>query len=310
VDAVDSIKGKCRTKGTLLMIVMIGASGQIGTPTIRHLVRKGARIRALTSNAGSAERLRARGVAESVVGDFRKDEDVRRVVDGATTVFHVCPRFTEDEPEIGRRVVAAARACGVGHFVYISVFHPQLQRLVHHWRKLQVEEIVIESGIPFNIIQPSIFMQNINTGFQASWQTIRDEGVYAAPFSADRKIRLLDTEDLGEATANVLTDARLRGATFELGGPDSLTLAEMAGIISEELGRSVKVVALNDGQRKALAEKQGKTTYAIEGWQTMWRHYDEHGFPGGNPTVLASLLGRQPTGYREFIKRLIAEDRL
>jgi uncharacterized protein YbjT (DUF2867 family) len=292
------------------MIVMIGASGQIGTPTIRHLVRKGEKIRALTSNAVSAERLRAGGVAETEVGDFRRDEDVRRVIDGATTVFHVCPRFTEDEPEIGKRVIHAARACGVAHFVYISVFHPQLQRLVHHWRKLQVEEMVIESGIPFNIIQPSIFMQNINTGFQASWQTIRDEGMYAVPFSPDRKIRLLDTEDLGEAIANVLTDARLRGATFELGGPDSLTLAEMAGILSEELRRPVKVVALNESERRALAEKQGQTAYAIDGWQRMWRHYDEHGFPGGNPTVLASLLGRQPTGYREFIKRLISQDRL
>ena len=290
------------------MIVMIGASGQVGTPTIRHLVRKGARIRALTSNPASAERLRGLGVAETVVGDFRKDEDLRRAMDGAAAVFHVCPRFTEDEPEIGKRVIATARACGAGHFVYISVFHPQLQTLVHHWGKLQVEEAVIESGMPFNIVQPSIFMQNIKTGFQASWQTIRDDGVYAVPFSPHRKIRLIDTEDLGEVIANVLTEPRWRGATFELGGPDSLTLAEMAAIIGEELGRPVKVLELNDNERKILAEKQGKTAYAVEGWLKMWRHYDEHGFPGGNPTVLASLLGRSPTGYRDFIKRLIAED--
>jgi uncharacterized protein YbjT (DUF2867 family) len=291
------------------MIVMVGASGQVGTPTIGHLVRKGARIRALTSNPASAERLRGLGVAETVVGDFRNDDDLRRVMDDAATVFHVCPRFTEDEPEIGKRVIAAARANSVSHFVYISVFHPQLHGLVHHWGKLKVEEAVIESGMPFNIIQPSIFMQNIKTGFQASWQTIRDDGVYAVPFSPHRKIRLIDTEDLGEAIANVLTEPRLRGATFELGGPDSLTLAEMAAIIGEELGRKVNVVALNDDERNTLAEKQGKTAYAVDGWLRMWRHYDEHGFPGGNPTVLASLLGHSPTGYRDFIKRLIAEDK-
>jgi len=291
------------------MIVMIGASGQVGTPTIQHLVRKGARIRALTSNPSSAERLHSLGVAETVVGDFRKDDDLRRTIDGADAVFHVCPRFTEDEPEIGKRVIAAARACDVSHFVYISVFHPQLQKLVHHWGKLRVEEAVIESGMPFNIIQPSIFMQNIKTGFQASWQTIRDDGVYAVPFLPHRRIRLIDTEDLGEVIANVLTEPRLRGATFELGGPDSLTLAEMAAIIGEELGRPVKVVTLSDSERKVLAEKQGKTAYAVEGWLKMWRHYDDHGFPGGNPAVLASLLGRSPTSYRDCIKRLIAEDR-
>src|SRR5438552_241694 len=120
------------------MIAMIGGSGQVGTPTIRHLTKKGAYVRALTSSLASAERFRSLGVAETVVGDFRKEADVRRAVDGAASLVHICPRFTEDELEIGQRVIAAARDAGVGHFVFISVCHPQLHTLVHHWRKLLV----------------------------------------------------------------------------------------------------------------------------------------------------------------------------
>ena len=288
---------------------MIGASGQVGTPTIQYLAKNGARVRALTSNPTSAERLQRNGVTETFIGDFRRDEDVRRAVEGAASVFHVCPRFTEDELNIGKRVIAACQALGVGHIVFVSVFHPQLQRLDHHWHKLLVEAAVIESGIPFNIIQPSIFMQNILGGWQASWTRLRDEGVFTAPFSPDRKIRLIDTDNLGEVIAKVLMNPRLRGATFELGGPDSLTLREMAAIIGEELGRPVRIVALNESSREALAQELGQSSYAVQGWLKMWRHYDEHGFPGGNAGVLESVLGRSSTGYREFINHLVAQER-
>ncbi len=73
------------------MIVIVGASGAVGVPTIRHLVRRGAEIRALTSNDTSAERLRGLGVAHAMVGDFRSEADVRRAVDGADKVFLVTP---------------------------------------------------------------------------------------------------------------------------------------------------------------------------------------------------------------------------
>src|SRR6185437_10913518 len=113
-------------------------------------------------------RLKALGITETILGDFRKDADVRRAVEGAASVFHVPPRFTEDEAAIGLRVVAAARAAGVGHIVFSSAFHPQMRKMDHHWSKLLVEEAVIESGLPFTILQPSMFMQNV----RVEWSVI------------------------------------------------------------------------------------------------------------------------------------------
>ena len=111
------------------MIAIVGASGAVGIPTIRHLVRRGASIRALTSNDAAAERLRGLGVGATVVGDFRTEADVLRAVAGADKVFLVTPRFTEDEAEIGLGVVAAAREAGVGHLVFSSAFHPQMRSI-------------------------------------------------------------------------------------------------------------------------------------------------------------------------------------
>jgi uncharacterized protein YbjT (DUF2867 family) len=287
------------------MIVIVGASGAVGTPTIRHLVKRRAKVRALTSNEASAAKLEALGVAETVVGDFRKDADVAGAVDGAEAVMLVTPRFTEDEAEIGIRVVTQARAAKVGRFVYSSAFHPQMRKMDHHWSKLLVEEAVIESGLPFTILQPAMFMQNV----RIEWPEIKETGVYRRPYSPERKMALVDTEDLGEAAAIVLTEARFQGATFELAGPDSLSHAEMARVIGEEWGRSLRAEKRDPAEWEAWAKARGWKPWSIAAYLKMCAHYDAHGYPGGNPLVLGAILGRAPGTYRAFARRLVAEEK-
>ena len=285
------------------MIVIVGASGAVGTPTIRHLARAGAEVRALTSNPRSAERLSSLGVSGTVIGDFRSGEDVARALAGADAVLLVSPRFTEDEAEIGIRAVEAARTAGVEHFVYSSAFHPQLSKMDHHATKLRIEEAVIESGLAFTIVQPSMFMQNV----RVEWREVVEEGVYPRPYSPDRKMSVIDTGDLGEAIARVLTDPTLRGGTYELCSGESLTHAEMAAIFSEILGRKVTAQKRSLDDWKAWAAERGWAPWSIEAYAKMCNHYDEYGYPGGNALALRAILGREPTGYRAFAERFAAE---
>ncbi len=219
-----------------MTILVIGASGAVGLPTIRHLVKRGAKIRALSSKESSAANLKSLGVAETVIGDLTDDADVRRAIIGATSVMHIPPRFREDEATIGLRVLKAAVEAKIGHFVFSSVFHPQMRDMDHHFNKLVIEEALIDSGLAFTILQPAMFMQNI----RLEWPGIRDRGVYSRPYSADQRMAMIDTEDYGEAAARVLTEPGYRGAVFELAGPDQLTTAEMASVIAEEWGKPVR----------------------------------------------------------------------
>jgi uncharacterized protein YbjT (DUF2867 family) len=91
-----------------MTILITGASGAIGLPTIRHLVKRGARVRALSSKESSAANLKSLGVAETVVGDLTHDTDIKRAMQGAASVMHIPPRFREDEATIGLRVLKAA----------------------------------------------------------------------------------------------------------------------------------------------------------------------------------------------------------
>ena len=285
------------------MIVVVGASGAVGTPAIRHLARMGAEIRALTSNGRSAGRLSVLGVGETVIGDFRSEEDVARAVAGAESVLLVSPRFTEDEAGIGIRVVEAAKAEGVGHLVYSSAFHPQLSKMDHHAAKLRIEEAVVESGLAFTIVQPSMFMQNV----RIEWREVVERGVYPRPYSPDRKMSVIDTDNLGEALARILTDPGLRGGTYELCSGDSLTHAEMAAVFSEVLGRPVKARKRPLEEWKAWAAEHRWTPWPIAAYAKMCNHYDAHGYPGGNALALRAILGREPTKYRAFAERFAAE---
>jgi uncharacterized protein YbjT (DUF2867 family) len=219
-----------------MTILITGASGAIGLPTLHHLVKRGARVRALSSRDSSAANLKSLGVAETVVGDLTSDADVARAMQGVASVMHIPPRFREDEAKIGLRVLKAAVDAKVGHFVFSSVFHPQMRDMDHHFNKLVVEEALIDSGLAFTILQPAMFMQNI----RLEWPGIRDRGVYLRPYSPDQRMAMIDTEDYGEAAARVLTEPGYRGGIFELAGPDQLTTGEMAKVIAEEWGRPVR----------------------------------------------------------------------
>ncbi len=285
------------------MIVIVGASGAVGTPAIRHLAGMGAQIRALTSNPRSAGKLSGLGVSETVIGDFRSDDDVARAMAGAHSVLLVSPRFTEDEAEIGIRVVEAARAAGVGHLVYSSAFHPQISSMDHHATKLRIEQAVVESGLAFTILQPSMFMQNI----RLEWREVVENGVYRRPYSPHRRMSVIDTGDLGEALCRVLTDATLRGGTYELCSGEALTHAEMAAVFSDVLGRAVRAEQRPLADWQGWAQARGWAPWSIAAYSKMCEHYDAHGYPGGNALALRAILGREPTGYRAFAERFAAE---
>ena len=286
------------------MILVIGAAGNIGFPIAKSLFKRNTKVRAFLHSEKSIERLKALGVPEVYIGDLRKKDDLQKAFKDCHSVFHVMPPFSEDEFEIGRQIIELACKAGIEHFVFNSVLHPQMREMPHHAKKLLVEEELVKSGLAFNIIQPAMLMQNI-LGF---WNKMRADGIFPALSAPNKKLALIDTEDLGEAIANILTDKSLCNATFELAGPDTLTYEEMAAIISEELNKPIQIAHLDATKRQLFAKSQNWTPYASETFLKMLQHYDAHGFPGGNKLVLSTILKREPHSYRSFIKRLVSSD--
>jgi uncharacterized protein YbjT (DUF2867 family) len=166
----------------------------------------------------------------------------------------------------------------------------------HHWQKLLVEEQLFESGIPFTILQPAAYMQNV----LADWDAISREGLYRVPYAIETRLSMVDLADVAEAAAIVLTQPGHVGATYELAGPDLLTQREVAAVLSLQLGKPVRIEAVAPGAWEQKARTAGMDDYQIRTLLAMFRYYELHGF-WGNPNSLQWLLGRPSTSFATFV---------
>ena len=282
------------------MILLTGAAGKTGRAVLRALLARGETVRALVHRPEQVQVVEALGAREAVIGDMCSRSIVDRAVRGTRAVYHICPNVSPDEVPIGETVIAAARSAGVEHFVFHSVLHPQTEAMPHHWKKLRVEEQLLESGLPFSILQPAAYMQNI----LPHWEKIYQAGVYPVPYAAGTRLSLVDLDDVAQAAAVVLTEPGHAGATYELVGTQAISQNELAVILSQRLGRPVhvEVLPLKTWERQARASGLGD--YQVEALTRMFRYYAHHGF-SGNPHVLSWLLNRPPTTIEAFIDRVV-----
>ncbi len=281
------------------MILITGAAGPTGLAAIRQLAARNADVRALSRSEASAERCKAAGATETVLGDFRSDADLKTALAGVDRVYHIGPRFQGDEFELGVRIIDAAKAEGVSQFAFHSLVHPMCRKLLHHWEKLRVEEYLIESLVPYTILAPTMYMQNINV----EWASILKTGIYKRFYSVDIDLSVVDLDDVGEVAAIMLTGDGWTGGSFEMCSPYPLSHAAMAKIFSEVTGRDIRAEKGDMADWIAAAKARGQDEYAIEGFVKMCEHYDDYGLPGGNGKVLAMILGREPNDYRAFAEK-------
>ena len=181
------------------MILITGANGKTGRAIIRALSSKGEEVRAFVHKAEQIQQVKSLGVKEAVAGDMMDQEAMNEAFIGIRAAYHICSAVNPDEVQIGQIAINAARSAPIEHFVYHSVLHSVLQDLPHHQKKLMVEEIVANSGIPYTIIQPAAFMQNILAG----WKLLSEEGIFEQRFftSKETRICMVDLEDLAEAVS-------------------------------------------------------------------------------------------------------------
>lgn len=280
------------------MILVTGAAGKTGSAVIRILAAQGRSVRALVRRQEQVQPIKELGAQEAVVGDVRSQAIIDQAVRGIRAIYHICPNMSPDEVTIGQAMITAARSSGVEHFVYHSVLHPQIEAMPHHWQKLRVEEQLFEAGLPYTILQPAAYMQNV----LAHWDQILEQGRYLVPYAVETRLGMVDLEDVAAAATVVLTQPGHAGAIYELAGAEVLTQTEVAAILSRQLGRPVEAetMSLEEWQRGVRVVGLGDDQ--IETLIKMFRYYERYGF-WGNPHILNWLLVRPPVTFSDFVKR-------
>lgn len=221
--------------------VVIGATGAQGGAVAAALLSRGLPVRAVVRRPDSAGavRLADRG-AELAVADLDDPQSLAVAFTGAAGVFALTTPFErgpEEEVTQGRSIIEAASSAGVGHLVFSSVASADQHTGVPHFEsKVVVEAALAASGIPYTIVGPTYFYDNLLGGLEQ----IR-EGVLDLPVPADVPLQQLSRRDLGEFVATVFADPqRFLGARVDIAS-DNPTPTQMAASLTRRLGREVRL---------------------------------------------------------------------
>lgn len=284
------------------MILITGAAGKTGRTVIQALSGRGETLRALVHHPGQIQTVEALGAQEVLVGDLFSRPSLDEAFQGVRAVYHIPPNVSPDEVIIGKNMIAAARSAGVEHCVFHSVLQPQIEAMPHHWKKLRVEEALLQSGLSFTILQPTAYMQNI----LAQWDIIFQKGSYPVPYPGETRLSMVDLDDVAQAAVTVLTGRGHTGATYELVGEHAISQNEVAAILSQKLNRPIQVVVTPLGDWEEQARASGLGDYQVDTLVRMFRYYADYGFEG-NPRVLNWLLGHPPRSFEDFVARTLRE---
>lgn len=214
---------------------------------------------------------------------------------GFSAAYIMAPNMHPDEPEFVSKILAAAKEAGVSRVVYHSVAAPYIPEMPHHLGKAEAERLVRRSGLEWTIVQPCAYVQNFLP------QLTGPEPSIVVPYNADRLFGLIDLQDVGEIAARALLEPDLIGSTLELGGPDLVSVRDLARAASDVLDQDVQLTVISaqewsGGAGARLAPREREWLLA------MFNYYERYGLPTGSEGA-AQVLGRLPHGLSEVLVR-------
>ncbi|MBL8225208.1 MAG: SDR family oxidoreductase [Chromatiales bacterium] len=280
------------------MILLTGVTGKTGGETARQLLAKGVKIRAIVRNAAKAEDLRAAGV-ELVVGDIGDAAVVRQALQGVEKAMLVLPNGKTQQAN-EQQFTDLAKAAGVKHLVKMSsmeaVPHAETPIPQAHWA---VEEYIRASGIPWTMVKPNFFMQNL----LASANSIKTQKKFSLPMG-EGTTGMADIRDIAAVCVEVLTGQGHTGKSYEITGPEVLTFHDVAARFSEVLGEKIEYVPM------AMDQFRSRMTGVLEPWHLdavcgLFREIAEIGLDHTTDTF-RQLMGREPRSVTQFVRDHIA----
>lgn len=264
-----------------MSILVTGASGNVGSAVVRALDAQGI----------------DHTVAERPEFDFTDPATWARTFDGVTSMFLVRPPAIGNVKRDLLPALAAARNAGVRHVVFLSLQGAEKNKIVPH---ATVEAWLRASGMSWTFVRASFFHQNLTTTHVTD---VRDRNEIFVP-AGKGATAFVDAEDVGAVAAAALIDpAAHRNKAWTVTGPRALTYAEIAEILTAELGRPITYARPGIWRylahaRRALAMPTGMIAVTAAIYTTA-----RLGMASGLTDEVRTVLGREPIDFAEFAHR-------
>ncbi|MFH8680853.1 SDR family oxidoreductase [Streptomyces lydicus] len=276
------------------MIVVTGATGNVGRPLTRVLTEAGERVTAVSRHAAAVPD----GVRH-VVADLAEPAGLTPALDGAKALFLL---LSGDLHAPGARpadLIGLAQASGVRRVVLLSSQGVATRPLGPTRVAMRaLEDALRESGLDWAVLRPGGFASNA-----LAWaESVRTQGAVAAPFG-DVGVPVVDPADIAEVAAACLLDDRHTGGVYELTGPEVITPRQQAEDIAAALGSPVRFHELTRDEAKAAMTRFVPAELADDTLDII---------SAPNPAELRispdveQVLGRAPRPFNSWVARNIA----
>ncbi|HEY1954183.1 MAG TPA: SDR family oxidoreductase [Polyangiaceae bacterium] len=266
------------------MILVTGATGNIGKPLVRELAEKRAGVRVLVRDAKKAP-----PDVEVAVGDLDDAAAVARATRGVDSAFMLCASpaqeasFVESAKKAGVKRVVMLSSGGVPFAVGGGPAHAA------------GEEILRASGLAWTILRPWEFMSNA-----LRWiPTVRAQGSVFEP-AGDGKTPLIDPRDIAAVAAHVLVSEGHDGKIYDLTGPVAIGRAEMVETLAKAIGKPLRYVDTPETAFGDQMTKMGLPAFVLEPVLGFYRMVREGKMEETKPDV-ERLLGRKARSFADWV---------
>ncbi|GGL79833.1 NmrA family transcriptional regulator [Streptomyces fumigatiscleroticus] len=226
------------------MIVVTGATGNVGRPLVAALAEAGEEVVAVSRRPLPPDYPAGVRHAQADLADFAS---MRPVLEGADAFFLLLAGDLNGPGESASALLDIAEEAGVERVVLLSSqINETRPGAVSHARLSEFEEAVRNSGLDFTILRAGGFASNA-----LAWaESVRARRTVLAPF-ADVALPVVDPADIADVAAVALREDGHTGRTYVLTGPEAVTPREQAAAIAEALGEEVTFVELTREQARA-----------------------------------------------------------
>jgi NADH dehydrogenase len=229
-----------------MVVLVTGASGLLGREVVRELLERNYEVRALVHTPGR-ERVFQHGTVDVYYGGVNDPDALASACRGVEAVIHLVAVIRQGRGVTYERVnrqgvanvAAAAKASGsVKHFVHLSaigaVDNPRFPYLRSKW---QGEQEVVNSGLPYTILRPSVLFGPGDEFINALAALVRAFPVVPVIGSGNNRLQPIAVQDVARCVVLSLDRGDLKGRVVEIGGPRQLSYNEIVRIVGRTLAR-------------------------------------------------------------------------
>lgn len=274
-------------------IAITGSTGHVGGEVGRLLSAEGYEQKLVVRDPARAPGLAGASVARAGYADRNASVEALR---GSEILFMVSGSEAEDRVDQHRTFIDAAAEAGVQHIIYTSFFAASRDATFtlgrDHWA---TEEHIRSSGLNYTFLRDNFYLDVLPL-------FAGDEGVLRGPAGSGRVSAVART-DVAHAAVVVLKNPEAHeGRTYDLTGPEALSLGEVAAVITRVTGRETRYEEETVDEAYASRAHYGAPDWQVDAWVSTYTAIAS-GKLERTTTAVRDLTGSDPIDLEELLRR-------